>query len=330
MRNICVKLVATILFGILSASASPSAQAQRDDAEARLRAARKHANLLSTQSGANSGIRLNCSDARKKQTLSGLLAKLPVALPVTIRVSGACQDNVSIIGFEHVTLVAEPGASISDASGQGDPVIFVSRTTTFEMQGLTINGGEVDCVDFSTCYFSGNTVQNAPGNGFNVDQSSAEFSGDVATKNGNVGLRVSGGSVASADSVSILNNAGFGSFVNFGSTLIGSNMNVQNNALGLRLSTHAVLMLSDSNVSNNLADGIFVLVGSEGYFSGNTINGNGQAGVRVRDLSMVVFPGGSDVTGNLGGTDVVCEGQFGAARDTATSINGGTSNCTPE
>ena len=45
---------------------------------------------------------------------------------------------------------------------------------------------------------------------------------------------------------------------------------------------------------------------------------------------MVVFPGGSDVTGNLGGTDVMCEGQFGAARDTATSINGGTSNCTPE
>ena len=61
---------------------------------------------------------------------------------------------------------------------------------------------------------------------------------------------MSGGSVASADSVSILNNAGFGSFVNFGSTLIGTNMNVQNNALGLRLSTHALLMLSDSNVSN--------------------------------------------------------------------------------
>ena len=73
--------------------------------------------------------------------------------------------------------------------------------------------------------------------------------------------------VASADSVSILNNAGVGSFVNFGSTLIGSNMNVQNNSLGLRLSTHALLMLSDSNVSNNLSDGIFVLVGSEGYLT---------------------------------------------------------------
>lgn len=224
-RTLHAKLVATILFEILFASASPAAQGQREDGEARLRAAHKRANLLSTHSGGIGDVRLNCSDAKKKQTLSGLLAKLPVALPVTIRVSGACQDTVTILGFQHVTLVAEPGASISDASGQGDPVIFFSRTGTFEMQGLTINRGEVDCVDFSTCYFSENTVLNAPG---------------------------------------------------------------------------------------------------------NSINGNGQAGVRVRDLSMVVFPGGSDVTGNLGGTDVVCEGQFGAARDAATSINGGTSNCTPE
>lgn len=330
MRTIRTKLAATIMFGILVGVAAPVTRAQRDAGEARIRSTRNRANLLAGRLGAFGEIKLNCNDAKKKQTLSGLLAKLPVALPVTIRVSGACQDNVTISGFQHVTLLAEQGASISDASGEGAPVISVARTTTFEMQGFTINGGEVDCVDFSTCYFSGNTFQNPAGDGVIVDQSNADFLGDVITQTASTGLRARSGSVVLIDSASILNNAGNGVFLNYGATLIGFNLTVLNNGAGFRISTQSLLRLEESNVSNNLGDGIFVQVGSEGYFSGNTIDGNGQAGVRVRDLSMVVFPGGSDVTGNLGGTDVVCEGQFGAARDTATSINGGTSNCTPE
>ena len=135
----------------------------------------------------------------------------------------------------------------------------------------------------------------------------------------------------SMDTVSLVNNGGNGAFVGYGSTALIGNSTVQNNgAQGFRVSTHSLITLAGSNVSNNGQDGVFVLVGSEGLFDENSITSNGQAGVRVRDLSMVTFPGGSDVTGNLGGTDVVCEGQFGAARDTATSINGGTSNCIPE
>ena len=43
----------------------------------------------------------------------------------------------------------------------------------------------------------------------------------------------------------------------------------------------------------------------------------------MKDLSMGVFLG-EDVTGNQGGTDVLCEPQAPQTRGTADSINGGT------
>jgi hypothetical protein len=327
MKAISTKLVASILFAGLAVSTLSATQRTWDAAEKRLHVA--HAKRQHSRK--DDDIKLNCSGLKKKQTLSGLLATLSPDHPYTIRVSGACQDNVTIINFTDLTLIAEPGASISDASGGLNPVIYVGRTTTFEMQGFTINGQAVWCLDNSTCFFSGNTFQDAADEGVSVDQSSADFIGDTSQHNAGPGFRITDAAVVNMDTVSLINNGGNGAFVGYGSTAVVNNSTVQNNgAQGFRVSTHSLISLGGSNVSNNGQDGVFVLVGSEGLFGGNTITGNGQAGVRVRDLSMVTFPGGSDVTGNLGGTDVVCEGQFGAARDTATSINGGTSNCIPE
>ena len=59
-----------------------------------------------------------------------------------------------------------------------------------------------------------------------------------------------------------------------------------------------------------------------------SITGNGGAGVRLGDLSFSFFDAGN-VTGNLGGTDVVCGPQFSATRGAlpASNIGGGTTNC---
>ena len=50
--------------------------------------------------------------------------------------------------------------------------------------------------------------------------------------------------------------------------------------------------------------------------------------MNLGDLSHALFPGdGSlNITGNLGGTDVYCAGQFAATRNVA--LIGGTTNCT--
>jgi hypothetical protein len=62
----------------------------------------------------------------------------------------------------------------------------------------------------------------------------------------------------------------------------------------------------------------------------NSISSNGNQGVHVGDQSFASFPddGSAVVTGNLGGTDVVCSGQFPATRGALTNIGGGTTNCT--
>jgi hypothetical protein len=60
---------------------------------------------------------------------------------------------------------------------------------------------------------------------------------------------------------------------------------------------------------------------------GNAINDNGGAGVVVGDLSFVTFRAPSNITGNRGGIDVVCQPQFSATRGVGVNIGGGSTNC---
>ena len=163
-----------------------------------------------------------------------------------------------------------------------------------------------------------------------MEASEADFLGDVMQRN-SVGLRALFGALILMDGANLINNTGNGAFIGSDSILVAINTTSQDNlGQGFRISSHSFLNMAASIVSNNGSDGIYVLVGSDAVFGDVTIRNNGASGVSVRDLSMIAFPEASDVTANLGGTDVVCLGQFPAARDTATSINGGTSNCIPE
>ena len=101
---------------------------------------------------------------------------------------------------------------------------------------------------------------------------------------------------------------------------------------GIRVGEHSSLRLIDSTISGNFNDGVNLESSSAGTFEnfglGNTITGNGNVGVFVADQSLADFTNGPDtVTGNSGGTDVLCVGQFPVTLGAKTLIGGGTTNC---
>lgn len=271
-------------------------------------------------------INLSCGGSK---TLGKVLAKLNPDKEQTIRISGTCTENVEIFGFQHLILIAENGASIEDASGGTLPVLNVEHSPTFEMQGFTINGGDtgVFCGNNSGCFFENNTFQNSASEAVVVYQlSKADFFGDVIQNSGG-GLAIQVSSTVHMDGGSIINN-GNGVAVGFDSALHLSGSTVSGNAsFGIRINANSFARFEADTISNNEGDGVLAQRSSVAYFlAGNTVTNNEQTGVRVRDLSMGVFFD-SDVTNNLGGTDVLCEPQFPATRNTATDINGGITNC---
>jgi parallel beta helix pectate lyase-like protein len=270
-------------------------------------------------------IHLTCGGSK---TLGGVLSKLNPDKEHTIRISGSCTENVDIIGFQHLILIGEAGASINDASLGELATVNVQRTPVFEMQGLTINGGNpaVGCFDNSTCFFQSNTFQGAADGVDVIELSKAEFVDDVI-QNNDSGLLIQNSSTVSMAGGSIINN-GAGVATGFTSALHLYVSTVQGNeAYGIRINANSFGRFVENTISDNGGDGVLAQRGSVAYFlGGNTVTNNAQAGVRVKDLSFGIFFD-SDVTNNLGGTDVVCEPQFPATRNTATDINGGTTNC---
>ena len=136
----------------------------------------------------------------------------------------------------------------------------------------------------------------------------------------------------------VSNNGGHGIVLHSGALVILTNSTttttVSNNAgFGIFAHTNATLRIAVANVSGNGSDGVRVLNGSVLRTDSvapivNNITGNGGAGVNLGDLSHAFFAtdGSISVTGNLGGTDVYCAGQFAATRNVASV--GGTTNCT--
>jgi hypothetical protein len=286
-------------------------------------------------------ISVDCNLTRgPNNTISGTIAHLDPLGAWVLNVSGACKDNVVIQSFENISIVAQPGASITDASGGSLDVIDVFDTHEFSLQGFTISGGSagVNCADFSLCRFSGNTFQSAAGPGVDVRRSRASFQGDVIQNNGGRGLNILSAGTAVLVGVTIRNNAAAGAAAFFGSSLIASNLVSQNNggAGGIRISDHSNLRLIDSTLTANLGSGVWLDSSSEAEFEDSTtlnlISGNGGSGVALGDLCFANFQGADQITGNNlgnpGAVDVYCAPQFSATRGALANIGGGTTNCT--
>jgi len=289
----------------------------------------------------NQEIAITCGDQPGNRTISGVLAHLDPTEPHTIRVSGTCKENVNITGFDRLQLIAQNGASITDASGDTAAVISIDNSTRVSVQGFTINGNGpnaqtevIDCT-FSYCAFSGNTVQGGI-DGVDVFRGArASFHGDVLQNNNNgAGLVVGQNGFVLANGLTTQGN-GQGANV-AGGFLQNNNSTVQNN-FGPDIIVHlnCTVNMFTSTVTGNGSNGINVIghstlqVGSPRGVTGSSITNNTGAGIVIKDLSFANFQNGVStvVKSNLGGTDVLCSPQFPATRGALTNIGGGTTNC---
>jgi hypothetical protein len=203
-----------------------------------------------------------------------------------------------------------------------------------KIQRFTINGGGVGfvCGTYSTCLLAGNTIQASLGPGVIVNRSSAILQGDTIQNNTSRGVQLMNAASVTLAGETVRNNGLAGVFAGY-----GSNLNVQFSTVtsnggvaGIRVVEHSTLRLIDSTINGNL-NGVSLESASTGTLEnfgvGSTITGNAAAGVVVNDLSFGDFSNGPNtITGNLGGTDVVCAGQFPVTLSAKTLI-GGTTNC---
>jgi len=288
------------------------------------------------------GVRyVNCSTNNTLiNSIDTALASLDPSEDNTIYVNGACKENVNITGFDRLQLIAQSGASITDASGDTAAVISIDNSTRVSVQGFIINGNGpnaqndvIDCT-FSYCTFSANTIQGGS-DGVDVFRGArASFHGDVIQNNNGAGIFVGQNGFVLAIGLTTQRN-GQGANVAGGFLQINTST-VQNNlGAGIVVRLNGTVNMFTSSVTGNGGNGINVFghstlqLGSGGGTIGSSITNNSGAGVVVRDLSFANFPDGVSniVKSNLGGADVICNPQFPATRGALTNIGGGSTNC---
>jgi hypothetical protein len=285
---------------------------------------------------------VNCNSIDKTvNNISNALASWDPSENNTIYVRGACKENLDITGFDRLRLIAQNGASISDASGDKIAVISIDNSTRVSVQGFTINGNgpnaqneAIDC-SFSYCAFSGNTVQGGS-DGVDVFRGArASFRGDVFQNNNNgAGIFVGQNGFVLALGVTTQRN-GQGANAAGGYLQI-NNSTVQNNSgAGIVVRLGGTVNMFASSVTANGGNGINFIghstfqLGFAGAAKGSSITNNTGAGVLVKDLSFANFPDDvpNVVKNNLGAKDVLCSPQFPATRGALTNIGGGLTNC---
>jgi hypothetical protein len=296
---------------------------------------------------------VKCGSANKSiDNINTVLATLDPNQDNIVQVHGACKENVTITGFNRLTLTAENGASITDTSGGTAAVVSIMNSWSVTIQGFTIVGAPasaftlpttagpnnnypgdvIDCID-SNCTLADNTVRDgfdsifvAAGRGTinsDVIQNAADC-GIFITENGSAsvnGVTVQGG-VGGASGVSVTHSA----FMRMeGST-------VENNTGdGIDLSNNGSANIIQTTITGN--GGVGVLVSRQSFMqsNSNSITGNAGAGAFIQDLSFAIFAPTTPlnvVTGNnAGGLQVDCEAQYPSTRGATTRIGGGTTNC---
>jgi hypothetical protein len=251
--------------------------------------------------------------------------------PVTINVSGTCNEDVVIQSIDRLTLNAVHDASINDPSGGNLATVTIDDSRDVAINGFTINGGvggadALDCADGSVCRLNGNTVQGAV-NGYGVGVYFSQLFLDGGTLQNNfAGLAVINGASSRATNVTIQNNSNgieirTQSFVNTTATITA------NTAAGVFVHESGTLSCPGCQINGNGGIGVVVKRNSSARLYGAyAVTGNTGGGIQLNEESSAYFAPGT-VTGNIGGTDVYCGSSFTTARFATTNIGGGTTNC---
>lgn len=274
-------------------------------------------------------VKVNCN--KNHATISAALKLLKPEETNVVTVSGRCKENVLIQGFDRLTLITNTSARIDDASGGTDNVVAIVDSRRVTVQGFRIKGGATGaiCADASVCYVTNNSIQSSAGDGVDVlIGSNAFLTNNVIENNGGTGLTGSANTTVASSGDTYRGNSG-GIAMGGTSYLSCDGSTVQNNTSdGVFGFNNATLRFGSCTITGNTADGIGLEGSVTANFLGtNVVTGNGGAGVSVGDLSFAIFNLGDNITGNLGGTDVLCNPQFSATRGALTNINGGITNC---
>ncbi|PYX25807.1 MAG: hypothetical protein DMG82_03805, partial [Acidobacteria bacterium] len=157
----------------------------------------------------------------------------------------------------------------------------------------------VECREFSVCRFIGNTIQNATGNGVQIDSADATFTGDVIQNNANYGLNMTASRVRVTRVTVKLTTAGTsgpgnGVEIDSGSTLTVEQLTVQNNQGA------GVSLIGGSNLTNRSWAGPFL------------VSNNGVGGIWVTEQSSADLGGATSIN-NTGGAGVVITGNSEAS-----------------
>ena len=279
-------------------------------------------------------LKVNCDGTGALSTINGALKLLTPQGPNTLTVSGACHENVVIQSFDRLSLIANPGASITDVSNGNLDTILITDSQRISISGFTINGGSggINCVNGSLCRLSGNTIQGVQGYGVIVNGSRATLNGDTIQNNILRGLSVIDDGAVDASGITVQGNRDGVVLNAAGHVTASGGTTIQNNQrFGVAAGNGSTFRCFPCTITGNGNDGIRLQGAStailDAFFGINVITGNGGVGVLLRDLSFASFGGGDIVTGNAGGTDVVCAPQFSATRGATTNIGGGKTNC---
>jgi Right handed beta helix region len=296
--------------------------------------------FVATAGGAHAlTLHVNCGQQTGLTTIGAaikVVQSFEESRPVTVLIGGQCRENVVIRGIDRLTLTGVNGASISDASGGKLDVIYVQDSRDVSINAFTINAGAdgvsgsngVNCDDVSVCRLSHNVIQGAlDGFGFLVNgEAVGRLNGDILQGNF-AGVGVFTSSKVTGDSFTARNNTDFGIEVERGEAIFNNCTIEMNSADGAFVRGRALFHSNGCSFSKNGRDGIRVLHSSFTRVRTAIVTANAGAGVFLQDLSMAHFDPPSTVTGNHGGTDVVCGPQYTATRGALTNIGGGTTNC---
>jgi hypothetical protein len=271
-------------------------------------------------------------DCNKEGSINKTLARLAQSgntRGVTLSVTGTCNENITITGFDHLVLQGTPTATIQDASNGTAPVVSIGSSYDVTLRGFTINGGSqgVNCGGASVCSLNSNTIQQSAGLGVRIGRSTAFLTSNNILNNATQGIIVLNGGNLSTDSNTISNNGGVGIFVTDHGYLQAAGDTIQSNAVGIRAANNSDVRPIGVTVTNNHAEGVRLESGSTASFgnTGNVVSGNGGNGVSINDLSFASFGSADNVSGNLAQPDVACYPQYSATRGAGTV--GGTTNC---
>lgn len=243
----------------------------------------------------------------------------------TIRITGVCTENVSVIRGRIRFVGAGTGATIQAANANQPVISFVmgySKDGYLSLNNLTITGGSSGVnVNLGNMLFVNGCVISNNSSGINISANSItrilgtvieNNAGDAVNGNGDAYISIGGGT-------QIQNNGGHGLRLQSSSADVSGSTQITNNGAGIGtigLYAGSKLRLSNATIANNTR-GIFAVNGSQVWLdNGAVITGNQGNGIAVNDTSVVGKLRSTtnvQITNNQG-WGISCSGAPGAAQ----------------